>query len=150
MPSTGLQELQSSCRRDPDSYRTEFLTQYGQFQALVASTELRPSMESKQLENLSSFMAHVSSAYPVEGRKVAEYHIRLLKEYGASMHHDLRRSLVKSTTIMYRKDAISIESMVPVLFQLLSVRDKELRKSISASIISSLCERARRERTLRW
>ncbi|KAJ8903954.1 hypothetical protein NDN08_000485 [Rhodosorus marinus] len=138
MPSIGLQELQSSCRRDPDSYRTEFLTQYGQFQALVASTELRPSMESKQLENLSSFMAHVSSAYPIEGRKAADHHIRLLKEYGASMHHDLRRSLVKSTTIMYRKDAISIESMVPVLFQLLSVRDKELRKSISASIISSL------------
>lgn len=55
-----LPQLQNLIKRDPESYRDEFLQQYRHFQSLVEIFRLNPGQENKSLDELVIFLAQVS------------------------------------------------------------------------------------------
>lgn len=56
-----LPQLQNLIKRDPESYRDEFLQQYRHFQSLVEIFRLNPAQENKSLDELVIFLAQVRS-----------------------------------------------------------------------------------------
>lgn len=54
-----LPQLQNLIKRDPDSYRDEFLQQYRHFQGIVEIFRLNPGEENKSLDELVMFIAQV-------------------------------------------------------------------------------------------
>lgn len=57
-----LPQLQNLIKRDPESYRDEFLQQYRHFQSLVEIFRLNPAQENKSLDELVIFLAQVRIA----------------------------------------------------------------------------------------
>ena len=54
-----LPQLQNLAKRDPISYRDDFLRQYTHFQSLLALFEHTPTEEHTSLAELCLFLAHV-------------------------------------------------------------------------------------------
>ena len=54
-----LPQLQNLIKRDPESYKEEFLQQYRHFQSTLEVFALNPSEENKSLDELVTFIAQV-------------------------------------------------------------------------------------------
>ena len=54
-----LPQLQNLIKRDPDSYKEEFLQQYRHFQSILEIFRLKPDQENKSLDDLVIFIAQV-------------------------------------------------------------------------------------------
>jgi protein SDA1 len=55
-----LPQLQNLIKRDPQSYKDDFLQQYEHFLSTIQIFKLSPSKENKSLEDLVTFLAQVS------------------------------------------------------------------------------------------
>lgn len=67
-----LPQLQNLIKRDPDSYRDEFLQQYRHFQSILEVFRLDPSQSHKGLDELVMFIAQASTAtrnFPIFSQK---------------------------------------------------------------------------------
>lgn len=53
--------MQANIKKDPIGYKDEFLLQYRHFHALLDIFRLSPSKDSKELGDLSTFVAQVES-----------------------------------------------------------------------------------------
>lgn len=133
-----LMVLQERCRKDPASYREEFLMQRRHFTALLSAAKLQPSEESARLAEVASFMACVAPAYKEEGACIAPDIISLLVETGPAMHPHLRRALVRLLALMRARDAAEANTVLPLFFKLLSCNDKVLRRMLHGHIVSDL------------
>jgi protein SDA1 len=58
-----LPQLQNLIKRDPQSYKDDFLQQYEHFLSCLQIFKLSPANENKNLEDLVTFLAQVSYAY---------------------------------------------------------------------------------------
>lgn len=56
-----LPQLQNLIKRDPASYRDEFLQQYKHFLSILEVFRLNPDQENKSLDELVMFIAQVTS-----------------------------------------------------------------------------------------
>lgn len=55
-----LPQLQNLIKRDPESYREEFLQQYNHFLSILEVFRLNPDQQNKSLDELVMFIAQVS------------------------------------------------------------------------------------------
>lgn len=58
-----LPQLQNLIKRDPASYKEEFLQQYNHFLSILEVFRLTPDQENKSLDELVMFIAQVNSIY---------------------------------------------------------------------------------------
>lgn len=56
-----LPQLQNLIKRDPESYKDEFVQQYNYFKNTLEIFKLNPEKENKSLEELVMFLAQVRS-----------------------------------------------------------------------------------------
>lgn len=56
-----LPQLQNLIKRDPDSYKDDFMQQYRHFLSILEVFRLSPDQENKNLDELVIFIAQVSS-----------------------------------------------------------------------------------------
>ena len=56
-----LPQLQNMIKRDPESYKEEFLQQYQHFESVLEIFRLEPDKENKSLIELIMYIAQVSS-----------------------------------------------------------------------------------------
>ena len=56
-----LPQLQNLIKRDKDAYAEEFNQQYRHYQALLQIFHLKPTAESKELDDIVMFLAQVTS-----------------------------------------------------------------------------------------
>ena len=59
-----LPQLQNLIKRDPESYKDEFLQQYRHFESTVQVFELQPGDYNKSLDEQVMFLAQVTKCYP--------------------------------------------------------------------------------------
>lgn len=130
--------LQERCRKDPTSYREDFLMQRRHFTALLEAARLQPSEASARLAEAASFMGCVAPSYKTEGESISPAITSLLAESGPVMHPELRRALVRLLALMRARDAADVKTVIPLFFRLLSCNDKPLRRMLHGHIISDL------------
>jgi hypothetical protein len=94
-----LPQLQNCIKRDPESYRDEFILQLRHFDAVLDVTKADPSACNRDYEDLVMFMAHVSHCYTELMADMPSKLVSLLRQYGNLLHPDVRL-VSRSCTVM--------------------------------------------------
>lgn len=130
--------LQNRTKRDPESYKEEFLAQFEHFKALSATVAAQRT-ESAQFTAVLNYLCHVCHCFPGEAQVVASIVVELLRSSrGNAMPINLRNDLVKAMMLLRSKDIITTDITFPVLFALLQERDKGMRHRILAHIVGDI------------
>ncbi|CBZ25497.1 conserved hypothetical protein [Leishmania mexicana MHOM/GT/2001/U1103] len=130
--------LQNRTRRDPESYRDEFLAQLDHFRASSA-TVLSQRTLNPQFIAVLNYVCHVGHCFPKDAAVIVNIVLELLRAAkGNGLPTDLRLALVKSLILLRAKDLVSTDHTFPLFFELLQERDKTLRKLILTHVVSDI------------
>ncbi|PHH70093.1 hypothetical protein CDD80_6232 [Ophiocordyceps camponoti-rufipedis] len=135
--------LQYKIRRDPKSYKDDFLRQWEQYESqreIFLSSPTTASADSvESFHNMVDLMAHVADCYPEETKAFPDDLKAILAQHHAALHPDLREKVVGSLVLLRRKDVIDSTSLLTTLFPILvSSPSKTLRELLFNKIVSDL------------
>ena len=131
-----LLSLQNRCKRDPEGYAEDAAMQLRRYEALRALFLMKPSRDHKELSDLATFIAHVSSVYPEKTKGFAGGVVELLERHQGTLDPALRRHLVSALILLRNKGAVGVEVTLPLFFKLFRVKDKSLRVLMFKHIVS--------------
>ena len=95
-----LPQLQNLIKRDPESYKDEFLQQYRHFESTLKVFELTPNEYSKALDEQVMFLAQVTKCYPEELSSYPQKLIDILSKHSTVLHTEMRMSLCKALILL--------------------------------------------------
>lgn len=138
-----LANLQHKIKRDPASYRDEFLKQYSQYESQREIFLQAPSSSTTtgiiSIRDLIEFISHVADCYPDDVTEFPEQLIHILSLYHAELESELREKIVGSLVLLRRKEIIDSSTLLHTLFTILiSTPSKSLRTLLFQKIISDL------------
>ncbi|KAL8856496.1 MAG: hypothetical protein Q9178_006895 [Gyalolechia marmorata] len=109
-----LSSLQYKIRRDPASYKEDFLGQYEQYEAQRQIFMQSPASATDtgviSFRELIDFIAHVADCYPTDVTQFPEDLIQLLNLHHGHLEPELREKVVGSLVLLRRKDIINSPS----------------------------------------
>lgn len=105
--ATNLPQLQNLIKRDPPSYKQEFLLQYNHFLSFLSLLALEPTQPPKNFGETCTFISHVCNCYPQETKEFPDKLLTLFKNAALGMDSDMRQVLVKCLILLRNKDVIS-------------------------------------------
>lgn len=134
---TNLLSLQNLLKRDPPSYREEFVQQLNHYNTTLQIFKQSPSSNSDDFTALISFLAQVSSCFPQETKDFPDDLAHLLSKHHNVLDIDLREKLVQNLVLLRNKGVVSSISLLRTFFPILAVTNsKLLRAQLYESIIS--------------
>ncbi|UKZ81912.1 hypothetical protein TrVFT333_009689 [Trichoderma virens FT-333] len=135
--------LQYKIRRDPKSYKDDFLKQWEQYEAqreiffMSPTTAAADSVES--FHNMIDLIAHVADCYPEETQTFPDDLKAIVSQNHETLHHELRDKVVGSLVLLRRKEVIDSTSLLTTLFPILvSSRSKSMREMLFQKILSDM------------
>lgn len=147
---TNIILLQNVVRKDPDSYKEEFLQQYSHYESLRDIFLLDPtaSNDSSEFSDLIGFVSAVCSCYPQETSNFPAELKQLISSNHRDLKPELREKIIQCLTMLRNRKIISSESLIQTLFPLLiayssktpnvGLHAKQLRKQVYTTLISLL------------
>lgn len=118
--------LQNLVKRDPESYREEFLQQYAHYQSLrdifmLNSVNNESSDESAMDEFMGAigFVAQVCSCYPRETANFPNELKQLVLDHHKALPFEVKEKIITSLTMLRNKNVISPETLIQTMFPLL-------------------------------
>ncbi|OAA71300.1 SDA1 domain protein [Cordyceps fumosorosea ARSEF 2679] len=135
--------LQYKIRRDPKSYKDEFLKQWEQYESqrdIFLTSPTTASADSiEAFHNMVDLMAHIADCYPdVMGRFPGDLEA-ILTQHHAILHPELREKIVGSLLLLRRKDVVNSAAVLQALFPILVASpSKSLRALLFSKILSDL------------
>lgn len=133
-----LPQLQNLIKRDPSSYKDEFLMQKRHFDSELDIFKLRPTKESERFTELITFMSHVAFCYKEECDSLAPSVMELLETHATILHTDVRAKLFQALIMLRNKGLIDPLILIKLSFKLFSVNDKTLRLSLVEYIYNDI------------
>uniref|UniRef100_A0A182WFG3 Protein SDA1 n=1 Tax=Anopheles minimus TaxID=112268 RepID=A0A182WFG3_9DIPT len=133
-----LPQLQNLIKRDPDSYRDEFLQQYHHFHSVLDIFRLEPDKESKSLCESIMFLAQVAQCYLEELKTFPQTLVDLLKTHSTTLDPEMRNTFCRALILLRNKNLISPLDLLELFFQLLRCPDKALRTFLENHIINDI------------
>ncbi|KAI9901636.1 hypothetical protein N3K66_003453 [Trichothecium roseum] len=135
--------LQYKIRRDPRSYKDEFLKQWEQYESQREIFNASPTTASndsiKSFHDMIDLIAHVADCYPEETKDFPDDLKQILLQHHAILHPELREKIVGSLVLLRRKEVIDSTSVLTTLFPILvSSPSKSLRELLFNKILSDL------------
>jgi len=132
--------LQNLIRRDPPSYREEFVRQHGHYEAQRAIFMSEPtSANTESFTELIGFMAQVASSFPDLTATFPDDLAQLLLKNHNALNPDLREKLIQSLVLLRNKDVISSAALLQTLFPILTTtQSKVTRGQIYRNVVSDL------------
>ncbi|XP_064608416.1 protein SDA1 homolog isoform X2 [Liolophura sinensis] len=137
LPSN-LPQLQNLIKRDPDSYRDEFLQQLRHFQSNLEVFQLKPSKYVKTLDELVIFLAQVSHCYPEELAQFPQQLRDLLHKHATILDTDMRMTFCRGLILLRNKGLIAATTVLELFFGLFRCQDKLLRKTLYSYIVNDI------------
>lgn len=101
-----LPQLQNLIKRDPPSYRDEFLQQWRHYRSLLSLFKLKPDQPAKEFGDLVTFLAHVVGCYPDVCKEFPNELKDLVADGAIKMDAELRKVLVTALILLRNKNAI--------------------------------------------
>ncbi|KAG0348631.1 Protein SDA1, partial [Podila humilis] len=135
---TNIPQLQNLIKRDPLSYKEEFLQQLRHFESSRAIFELKPEELSTDFQDLINFIAQVSPCYPEETKEFPDQIITLLSKHYQILDAELRRTMVSALVLLRNREMISSTSLLSLFFTLFRCRDKVLRDILYNHIVNDI------------
>lgn len=133
-----LPQLQNCIKRDPESYKDEFMQQLEHINALLDVRRLDPSAPDKHLEELLMFMAQVCHCFKDEMRNFPGQLIDLLRSHGSVLHQDVRLAMCKALILIRNKGLINLTDILDLFVQLSTCHSKYLRSFLRTFIINDI------------
>ncbi|BES93497.1 NUC130/3NT domain [Nesidiocoris tenuis] len=137
LPSN-LPQLQNLIKRDPASYKDEFLQQQKHYKSLLSLFELHPNDRNKNLEVLVMFMSQVAHCYPDIMSEFAQEIMDLLKNHNAVLDPEMRMTFCRALILLRNKNLLLSTDLLSLFFQLLRSNDKALRTFLESHIINDI------------
>ncbi|KAK6539918.1 Severe Depolymerization of Actin [Orbilia ellipsospora] len=137
---TNLPSLQNQIRRDPPSYRDDFLIQYRHYESQRDIFLSQPEgYDSDAFIEQLSFITHVADCYPEVTKKFPQDLADLLLRHHNTLETDLREKLVQCLVQLRNKDVIPSTALLQTLFPVLTTtHSKQLRTQLYQSIVSDI------------
>ncbi|KAL9063391.1 MAG: hypothetical protein Q9161_009489 [Pseudevernia consocians] len=138
-----LSNLQYKIRRDPTSYKEDFLNQYSQYEHQREIFLQAPSSATDDgivsIRDLIDFLAHVADCYPQATAQFPQDLMHILNTHHEELEPELREKVVGSLVLLRRKDIIDSSTLLHTLFPILvSTPSKSLRTLLFQKILSDL------------
>lgn len=144
--------LQNLVKRDPLSYREEFLQQFAHYESLrdilMESSNIKENGIDEQLRDLIGFITAVSSCYKKETATFPSDLQKLLLDHHRDLNPELREKIIQCLVMLRNKDIITAELLIQTIFPLLSeyspsnntteTNSKALRKQIFTTLVTLL------------
>lgn len=149
--------LQNLVKRDPESYREEFLQQYSHYQSLrdifmlnSIDSESNDATSTAQFTELIGFVSQVCSCFPEETANFPNELKQLILDHHRTLPFEVREKIVASLTMLRNKGVIGAETLIQTMFPLLiaystqtnamgaNSHAKELRKVIYNTVVALL------------
>lgn len=135
---SNLPQLQNFIKRDPASYKDDFLQQYTHFLSTLEVFQLAPDQMNKSLDDQVMFIAQTIQCYPEEMKKFPETIMELLKNQATVMDPQMRKGFCKALATMRFKQILCPLELFKCYFQLLKCQDKDLRSFLENYIITDI------------
>ncbi|KAL6877813.1 SDA1 domain-containing protein [Trichoderma longibrachiatum] len=135
--------LQYKIRRDPKSYKDDFLKQWEQYEAqreiFFTSPTAAAADTIESFHNMIDLIAHVADCYPEETRTFQDDLKAIVSQHHETLHPELRDKVVGSLVLLRRKEVIDSTSLLTTLFPILvSSRSKTMREMLFQKILSDM------------
>lgn len=146
---TNIILLQNLVRRDPESYREEFLQQYAHYESLKDLFMANPGgQDGDEFAELIGFVTAVCSCFPKETANYPDELKSLITNNHRDLSPDLREKIIQCLVMLRNKDVITAESLIQTIFPLLAAysgasningqHSKALRRQVYTTLISLL------------
>lgn len=126
MLPTNVILLQNLVKRDPESYREEFLQQYSHYESLrdifmLNSMNNESNDDSSTIEFIGAigFVAQVCSCYPKETTNFPNELKQLVLEHHKALPFEVKEKIITSLTMLRNKKVITPETLIQTMFPLL-------------------------------
>ncbi|KAK9696697.1 Severe Depolymerization of Actin [Basidiobolus ranarum] len=136
--ATNLPQLQNLIKRDPESYKDEFIQQWRHFESSLSIFKLKPDEEAKEFGELITFLAQVSPCYPKESSEFPKEIMGLLSEHYQILEPNLRKNMVSALILLRNRDIITSTSLLSLFFTLFRCHDKNLREMLYTHIVNDI------------
>ncbi|KAH7320844.1 SDA1-domain-containing protein [Stachybotrys elegans] len=135
--------LQYKIRKDPRSYKEEFLKQWEQYESQREIFLVSPTVASgdmvESFHNIIDLIAHVADCYPQDTKTFPDDLKTILTQHHVILHPELREKIVGSLVLLRRKEVIDSPSLLTTLFPILvSSPSKSLREMLFQKILSDM------------
>ncbi|ENN73106.1 hypothetical protein YQE_10247, partial [Dendroctonus ponderosae] len=133
-----LPQLQNLIKRDPASYKEEFLAQRQQLTNIMSVFQLAPEQSNKTINERVMFMAQVAQCYPKEMEDFPQQIIDLMQKHNTVLNNNIRMGLCKALIMLRNKNLLAPTDLLELFFQLLKCQDKSLRQFLESHIITDI------------
>ncbi|KAH9066597.1 protein required for actin cytoskeleton organization and cell cycle progression [Lactarius vividus] len=114
--TSNLPQLQNLIKRDPVSYREEFLQQWNHYESIRQIFQINPAEQATHFRELVTF---VSQFYPAETSDFPSHLSSLLLGSYGSLPPDIRHSLIRNLVMLKNKGVVTSFELLKTLFPLL-------------------------------
>ncbi|KAJ8681474.1 hypothetical protein QAD02_017261 [Eretmocerus hayati] len=133
-----LPQLQNLIKRDPESYKEEFLQQHRHYQSTLDVFNFTPDKFNKSLDELVMFLAQVAHCYPDNLRTFPQEIIDLLRGKSTILDSEMRMTFCRALILLRNKGLLEPTALLSLFFELLRCQDKALRQFLQQHIISDV------------
>ncbi|KAK9322722.1 SDA1-domain-containing protein [Lipomyces orientalis] len=133
--------LQNLVRRDPGSYKEEFLVQYRHYATQKEILVTNPSgfHDTDAFLDQIGFIAQVCTCYPSDTKAFPEDLAELLSKHHTVLPVELREKIVQSLMLLRNRGVITSERLIQIIFPLLTTTNsKTFRKDIYTTLVRLL------------
>ncbi|KAJ3901031.1 SDA1-domain-containing protein [Lentinula edodes] len=137
--TSNLPQLQNLIKRDPTSYKDEFLQQWNHYNSIRLIFHLNPDEHAQHFRELVAFIAQVATCYPKETAELpSQISTIMLDSYGM-LSPDTRKALISTMVLLRNKNVITSIELLRTLFPLLPrTTSSSLRSNIRKTILSDI------------
>ncbi|XP_050472535.1 protein SDA1 homolog isoform X1 [Bombus huntii] len=133
-----LPQLQNLIKRDPESYKEEFLQQHQHYKSILEVFRLAPNKFNKSLDEVVIFLAQVAHCYPNILESFPQEIIDVLQTYNTVLDNDMRLTFCKALIQLRNKSLLEPTVLLSLFFELLRCQDKNLRQFLQTHIIADI------------
>lgn len=131
---TNIVLLQNVVRRDPGSYREEFLQQLSHYESLRDIFLMNPSADQgTEFADLIGFLSAVCGCYPKETANFPEELKNIILNNHRDLTPELREKIIQCLTMLRNKGIITAESLISTLFPLLQAYGSSAQNASTSS-----------------
>ncbi|XP_059490536.1 protein SDA1 homolog [Neocloeon triangulifer] len=133
-----IPQLQNLIKRDPVSYKDEFMQQYRHYQATLEVFKLHPDQNDKNLDEIVMFLAQVAQCYPDVLEAYPQELVDILQSHHTVLDPNMRMSFCRALVLLRGKGLLSPTDLLSLFFSLLRCQDKNLRTFLQTHIINDV------------
>nr|CDJ94908.1 unnamed protein product [Haemonchus contortus] len=141
MSERNLGLMMEIIRKDPESYKEEFMEQFDHYLHTMKLLHLQPQQHRMELQPLLesvTFLSGLAKYYPEQAKEFSAHSISVLREQGSGLDPHVRMSFCKALVLLRNQNLIDPLEFMDIFFELVKIEDKQLRKFIMSSISSLL------------